>query len=71
MTPARLAECLAALHWSTLRLAKITGWSEGAVRQWEAGKVRIPPDLAIGLEKLARFHERNPLPVRSSKNVEG
>lgn len=64
MTPTRLTECLDALNWSNLRLAKRTGWSEGAVRQWEAGKVRIPQDVAVWLERVAQFHERNPPPVR-------
>jgi transcriptional regulator with XRE-family HTH domain len=64
MTPVRLTECLTILNWSALRLAKITGWSEGAVRQWELGKVRIPQDVGAWLEKIARFHERNPPPAR-------
>lgn len=68
MTPARLTECLTTMQWSTMRLAKITGWSEGAVRQWEAGKVRIPPDVGTWLERVARFVERNPPPVRSLKD---
>lgn len=52
------------MHWSALRLAKITGWSEGAVRQWAAGTVRIPADVGAWLERVARFVERNPPPVR-------
>lgn len=68
MTPSRLTECRAILHWSTLRIAKITGWSEGAVRQWESGIVRTPDDVAAWLDKLARYHERNPPPARSAKD---
>jgi hypothetical protein len=64
MTPTRLIECLAVLNWPALRLAKITGWSEGAVRQWMAGKVRTPDDVGAWLDRLAQFHERNPPPVR-------
>lgn len=68
MTPSRLLSCLTTMQWSTLRLAKITGWSEGAVRQWAAGTVRIPRDVAAWLERVARFVERNPPPVRSLKD---
>lgn len=65
MSPSRLTECLAAVNWSALRLAKLTGWSEGAVRQWARGAVQIPADVAEWLEIVARFHERNPPPDRT------
>jgi hypothetical protein len=64
MTPASLSSCLTTVHWSILRLAKITGRSESTVRQWAAGKVRIPQDVGAWLERVARFVERNPPPVR-------
>lgn len=67
MTPVRLKECLAALRWSALGLSKALNRSEGSVRQWMAGKVRIPNEVGAWLEKLARYHECNPPPARDSK----
>ena len=64
MTPTRLRECLAALHWSQRGLATILARPEGTVRQWARGATRIPEDVAAWLDKLARHHERHPPPQR-------
>ena len=64
MTPERLRECLAALAWTQRGLARLLGRPEGTVRQWLAGVVRVPVDVAAWLEALARFHERHPPPTR-------
>jgi transcriptional regulator with XRE-family HTH domain len=64
MTPERLRECLKTLDWTQRGLARLLGRPEGTVRQWLAGVVRVPADVAEWLEALARFHERHPPPVR-------
>lgn len=69
MTPTRLRECLDALDWTQRGLARVLGRQEGTVRQWARGAVQIPADIAAWLDRLARFHERNPPP--SSEKSEG
>lgn len=64
MTPARLAECLALLRWSQRGLAAALGRPEATVRQWLAGKVRVPEPVGAWLETLAEAHARNPPPGR-------
>jgi transcriptional regulator with XRE-family HTH domain len=64
MTPTRLHECLAALHWSQRGLADILGMDERQVRRWAAG-ASIPFAVAEWLERLAVFHENNPAPGRN------
>lgn len=63
MTPDRLRECLALLSWSQRGLAAILDMDERQVRRWAAGAT-IPDDIGAWLERLARFHERNPPPAR-------
>lgn len=65
MTPTRLRECLAALDWTQRGLARLLNRQEGTVRQWARGAVQIPADVANALEKLARFHDANPLPRKN------
>lgn len=69
MTPARLRECLTLLAWSQRGLAALLDRQEGTVRQWARGAVQIPDDVAAWLNKLAKFHERNPAPIRSAPDV--
>lgn len=64
MTPTRLRECIEILGWSQRGLARMLGRDEGTARQWARGATRIPDDVAAWLERLARFHERNPPPAR-------
>lgn len=64
MTPERFRECLSLLAWSQRGLAAILDMDERQVRRWAAGAA-IPEPIAAWLEKLARFHERNPPPQRS------
>ena len=66
MTPARLRECLTALDWTQRGLARLLERQEGTVRQWAQGAVQIPQEVAAWLDKLARYHERNPAPKRNS-----
>lgn len=68
MTPTRLRECLEAIGWTQRGLARILKRQEGTVRQWARGAPEIPDDVAAWLEKLARFHERNPAPRRKENN---
>jgi DNA-binding transcriptional regulator YiaG len=70
MTPTRLRECLDLLWLSQRGLATVLNRQEGTVRQWARGAVQIPDDVAAWLEKLARFHERNPPPKRDAAQVE-
>ena len=69
MTPARFRECLDALHWTQRGLARILNRSEGTVRQWARGAVRIPDDVAAWLEQNARFMESAPIPRREARDV--
>lgn len=69
MTPDRLRECLAALHWSQRGLADVLQRDEGSVRQWARGKVRIPPDVAVWLEDRAAHAERTPAPERAGHTL--
>lgn len=64
MTPTRLAECLGVLHWPVQRLAAILGRQRSTVRQWLAGQVRVPADVAAWIEAAARWHEQHPPPSR-------
>ena len=64
MTPTRFRECLEALHWTQRGLARILDRSEGTVRQWARGAVRIPTDVAIWLDWLAQAHAAAPPPRR-------
>jgi transcriptional regulator with XRE-family HTH domain len=68
MTPDRFRECLALLHWSQRGLADILGMDERQVRRWASGAT-IPEPIADWMEKLARYHERNPPPERKVQNV--
>lgn len=65
MSPTRLRECLALLDWTQRGLARVLNRDEGTVRQWARGAVQIPEEVGAWLEKLARYHERNPPPRRS------
>ena len=64
MTPERLRECLDALEWTQRGLARVLERQEGTVRQWARGAVQIPDNVAEWLERLERFHKRNPAPKR-------
>jgi plasmid maintenance system antidote protein VapI len=56
MTPARLSEILSDLHplgLSARRLAAMWGYgSHTSVKQMQAGKQAVPPDMAAWLETL-------------------
>lgn len=62
VTPARLRECLNILGWTQRGLARMLNRQEGTVRQWARGVVTIPDDVGEWLERLARFHAKNPPP---------
>ena len=62
MTPARLSECLDALGWGVLTLARRLSVAESTVRGWRAGRSPVPEAVASWLEKLARHHEKNAPP---------
>jgi hypothetical protein len=64
MTPDRFRKCLEALSWSGRGLADLLDIDERQIRRWSSGQYAIPPNIAVWLETLARFHEQNPPPVR-------
>jgi hypothetical protein len=64
MTPARLAECLAALRWTKVALADAAALDERQVRRWATGQAAIPPAIAAWLERAVAWHEKNPIPPR-------
>lgn len=63
MTPERLSECLALLHWPRRTLSKRTGYAQTQVERWAKG-APIPEPVAAWLERAARWMERNPPPGR-------
>ena len=65
MSPARLRECLAALHWTQRGLARLLGRSESSVRQWTRGAVVVPRDVAEWLEARAGHAENHKPPVKA------
>lgn len=62
MTPTRLRECLAALHWTQRGLAAILGCSDSLTRRWAAGNDTVPPAVATWLEALTAAHAAHPVP---------
>jgi plasmid maintenance system antidote protein VapI len=69
MTPTRLRKCLETIGWTQRGVARVLERQEGTVRQWARGAVQIPEDVAAWLERLERFHTRNPPPKRSAENA--
>lgn len=68
MTTDRFRKCLDDLNWTQRGLASLLDVDERQVRRWAAGAT-IPGPIADWLEKLARYHERNPPPERRVQNV--
>jgi len=68
VTPARIAECIAILGWTQREAGRQLSRQEAAIRQYLAGKVKIPDADAAWIERLARFRERNPPPARKENN---
>lgn len=66
LTRARAREARQAIGWSIRNLADRLGYDERAVRRWESGERDVPPKVGEWLERLARFHEQNPAPVRDA-----
>lgn len=62
MTPDRLRECLAVLHWSQRGLADWLDMDERQVRRWASGASATPPAVAAWLERWAEFAQANPAP---------
>ena len=62
MTPTRLREALAALHWSQRGLAAILDIDERQVRRWAVGAYPVPVRIAAWLEGMAAYAERHPAP---------
>jgi transcriptional regulator with XRE-family HTH domain len=65
MTPDRMRQCLAAMHWSQQELSRTLGVDPRQVRRWATGS-RVPPDVAAWLEACGQWHEENPPPARKS-----
>jgi hypothetical protein len=63
MSPERLREILALLHWSQRSLAIPLDCSERLPRAWAQGRETIPPIVAEWLEALAAAHEAHPPPA--------
>jgi plasmid maintenance system antidote protein VapI len=68
MTADRLRDRLALLGWSARELAAQTGVHERQARRMVGGEAAIPQPIAAWLERLARFHERNPAPAKTERN---
>lgn len=64
MTPAHLRSILALLGMTERGLARHTGWSPGAVRNWVQGKAAVPDPVAAWLERREREWLRDPPPRR-------
>jgi transcriptional regulator with XRE-family HTH domain len=62
MTPARFTECRELIGWDRKQLARMLGCSDNTLRQMETGKQAVTAPLAAWLERLARYHARNPAP---------
>lgn len=62
MSPTRLRELLAALHWSQRKLADVLDYSEGTVRGWARGVRPVPPEVGDWLELLGAVHSAHPIP---------
>ena len=60
MTPDRLRECLALLHWSQRGLAVVLFCDDRLVRRWAQGSEPIPQSIAGWLERLASALEASP-----------
>jgi ribosome-binding protein aMBF1 (putative translation factor) len=63
MTPDRIRECLAAMHWSQRRLAEILYCDDRMVRRWADGSEPIPESVERWLEELVSAHKALPLPI--------
>ena len=63
MTPDRLREILALLHWSQRGLADVIGCSDSLTREWARGKQTVPPAIGDWLEALAAALLANPVPA--------
>ena len=55
MTPAALSTTLRHIGWSSVTLARHAGVSERLVRYWISGRYPVPPDVALGLERLVAW----------------
>jgi transcriptional regulator with XRE-family HTH domain len=62
MTPTRLRECLAVLHWTQRGLADVLGLHETRVRRWARGVLPTPDNVAEWLERLVAAHAVHQLP---------
>jgi hypothetical protein len=60
MTPDRLRECLALLHWSQRGLAEILYCDDRLIRRWAQGSEPVPESIARWLERLASALEASP-----------
>lgn len=66
MTPDRLSEILALFQLTERGLARVMGYSPGAVRNWVTGKARVPEDVAAWLERRAAQWLADPPPQRAA-----
>ena len=64
MTPQRLREVLALLHWSQRGLADTLGCADSLTRGWARGRSVVPDGVAAWLEELAAFQAQHPPPER-------
>ncbi len=64
MTPARLEQCLSALWWENSVAAIAFDVSPRTVRAWLSGRDPVPEKIAAWLERMARFHDDNPVPEK-------
>lgn len=62
MTPDRLRECMAALHWGRQALAEAASVHRNTVGGWLSGRMAVPERVAAWLEQLVAYHKRHPAP---------
>jgi transcriptional regulator with XRE-family HTH domain len=65
MTPTERRAALQSIGWTQRGLADRLGWDEGTVRRWMRDGGEAPAEVDEWLTTLARFHDRNPPPVRA------
>ena len=69
MIPARLLQVLALLQISERGLARMSGYSPGAVRNWVSGAAAVPNELARWLDAAAVWRDQNPPPQKTRPSV--
>jgi transcriptional regulator with XRE-family HTH domain len=65
MTAAQLSDALHALGWSGRTLARLLGYSPGAIAEWTSGRNRVPAEIAAWLRAELAWRTAHPPPPRN------